>query len=164
VLRPGRHVSGLSHAKALTCGTLTDPPRGKIERFAVAPVTTRLFGDVTTGALICNDLWANPACTPGPDPHLTQQSARAGACIIFHAVNGGRDGSEWSQVAWQYHESNLRMRARAGSLCFVTVDSCEPLGMPCSSPSGVINPRGEWMVRTAPCGEELFVSDIDLES
>ena len=152
------------HAKALTCGTLTDPPRGEIERFAVAPVTTRLFGDVTTGALICNDLWANPACTPGPDPHLTQQSARAGACIIFYAVNGGRDGSEWSQVAWQYHESNLRMRARAGSLCFVTVDSCEPLGMPCSSPSGVINPRGEWMVRTAPCGEELFVSDIDLES
>ena len=141
--------------KTLTCGTLTDPSRGEVERYAVAPLTTRLFGDVMTGALICNDLWQIPACTPGPDPHLTQQLARAGARIIFHAVNGGRDGSEWSQVAWQYHETNLRMRARAGSLWIVTVDNCEP---------GVIDPRGEWMVRTALCGEELFVYDIDLES
>lgn len=151
------------HAKTLTCGTLTDPPRGEIERYAVAPLTTRLFGDVTTGALICNDLWANPACTPGPDPHLTQRLASAGARIIFHAVNGGRDGSDWSKVAWQYHESNLRMRARAGSLWIVTVDSCEPVDLPCSSPGGVIDPSGGWRVRTAPCGEELFVYDIDLE-
>ena len=42
-----------------------------------------------------------------------------------------------------------------GSLWIVTVDNCEP---------GVIDPRGEWMVRTALCGEELFVYDIDLES
>jgi predicted amidohydrolase len=56
------------HAKTLTCGTLTDPPRGEVERYAVTPLTTRLFGDITTGGLICNDLWANPACTPGPVP------------------------------------------------------------------------------------------------
>ena len=29
-----------------------------------------------------------------PDPHLTQQLARMGARVVFHAVNGGRDGGE----------------------------------------------------------------------
>ncbi|HJP33531.1 MAG TPA: carbon-nitrogen hydrolase family protein [Candidatus Latescibacteria bacterium] len=150
------------HAKTLTCGTLTEPPRGEVERFSLRPLSTRLFAGVTTGGLICNDLWANPGCTPTHDPHLTQQLASAGARIIFHAVNGGRDGSQWSQVAWQYHESNLRLRARAGDLWIVTVDSCEPVDIPCSSPSGIIDPRGEWVCRTATKGEELFVHDIDV--
>ena len=77
-----------------------------------------------------------------PDPHLLQQLSRMGAKVVFHAVNGGRDGGETSRVAWWYHESNLRLRAMAGKLWIVTVDSCEPVTLPCSAPSGVINPRG----------------------
>jgi predicted amidohydrolase len=150
------------HNKTLTCGSLTDPPRGEIEHYAVRPLRTFRFQGIEVGGLICNDLWANPGCTPQPDTHLSQQLARMGAQIIFHAVNGGRDGSEWSDVAWRYHEANLRMRARAGRVWIVTVDSCHPVELRCSAPSGVIDPRGEWVCRAEPQGEQLFVYALDL--
>ena len=101
------------HAKVLRCGTLEEQPQGEINEYAPAPLRTFHFHDLMLGGLICNDLWANPGCTPQPDPHLTQDLARMGAQVIFHAVNGGRNGSEWSRVNWAYHESNLRMRAHA---------------------------------------------------
>jgi len=148
------------HSKTLTCGTWDDPPQGEIRHYAVRPLRTFDFRGLTIGGLICNDLWANPSCTPMPDPHLTQQLARMGARVIFHAVNGGRDGSAWSDVAWQYHESNLRMRARAGRLWIVTVDSCYPLELRCSAPSGVINPDGQWVCRAEPQGVQYFVHTI----
>lgn len=151
------------HAKTLRCGTLADPPRGEIERYAEAPLRTRSLGGIAVGGLICNDLWANPACTPMPDPHLTQRLALAGASVIFHAVNGGRDGGEWSRLAWAFHESNLRLRARAAGVWLVTVDSCEPIDLPCSSPSGVIDPTGDWVCRAPPQGEALFAQDIAVE-
>jgi predicted amidohydrolase len=151
------------HSKTLTCGTLTEPPRGEINDYAVRPLRTFTLGDVCVGGLICNDLWANPECTPGPDPHLTQQLARMGARIVLHAVNGGRDGSEWSRVAWEYHEANLRMRARAGRLWIVTVDSAHPLDLPCSAPSGVLDPTGHWAVRTPTIGEQFFAHAILLD-
>ena len=83
-----------------------------------------------------------------------------GALIVFHAVNGGRSDSEWSDVAWQYHESNLRMRARAGSLWIVTVDNCHPAETRCSAPSGVVDPEGEWAYRTKPKGEQFLAHTI----
>jgi len=86
-------------------------------------------------------MWANPVYTPVPDIHLSQQLSDMGARIIFHAVNGGRDGSDWSRsVVWPYHETNLRMRARSGNIWIVTVDNSDPTDLPCSSPSGVIGP------------------------
>jgi hypothetical protein len=88
--------------------------------------------------------------------------ARQGARIVFHAVNGGRDGSEWSAVAWRYHEANLRMRARAGGIWIVTVDSCHPMDLPCSAPSGVVAPSGDWLCQVEPQGERFFVHDIYL--
>lgn len=118
---------------------------------------------VTVGGLICNDLWANPACTPMPDTHLTQQLAGMGAKVIFHAVNGGRDGSEWSRVAWRYHESNLRLRALAGRVWIVTVDSCYPSHLRCSSPSGVVSPEGKWKKRVAAQGEQLFTFTLPVD-
>jgi len=151
------------HSKTLTCGSMTDPPRGEIEHYAVRPLRTFQLGDVRVGGLICNDLWANPGCTPIPDPHLSQQLADMGARVIFHAVNGGRDGSEWSEVAWRFHEANLRMRARAGQVWIVTVDSCHPDKWPCSAPSGVVAPDGQWVCRAESRGEQLFVHTIDLE-
>jgi predicted amidohydrolase len=148
------------HSKILRCGTLTEPMQGEINHFAESPLRTFALEGVSVGGLICNDLWANPTCTPVADPHLTQQLSRFGATVVFHAVNGGRDGSELSRVAWEYHESNLRLRARAGKLWIVTVDNCHPIDIPCSAPSGVINPAGEWVVRTPPQGEQYFVTDV----
>ena len=150
------------HSKTLNCGSLDYPPHGEIEHYAVAPLATYEFAHVRVGGLICNDLWANPGCTPQPDPHLSQQLAQMGARIIFHAVNGGRSGGEWSQVAWQYHEANLRMRARAGAVHIATVDNSFPADIDCSSPSGLLDPQGNWLCRSEPRGEDLLTFDINI--
>lgn len=158
--RPDGEYLGF-HSKTLTCGSLEEPPQGEINHYAITALRTFDYPPITIGGLICNDLWANPGCTPVPDPHLTQQLSRMGARIVFHAVNGGRDGSEWSKVAWRYHESNLRMRAQAGRLWIVTVDNCAPTHIPCSAPSGVINPQGNWVCRCEPQGEQNFAYTIE---
>jgi len=151
------------HNKTLTCGTLTHPSQGEINHYAVRPLKTFQFNGLTIGGLICNDLWANPQCTPQPDPHLTQQLSDMGAKVIFHAVNGGRSKNPWcEEVNWPFHESNLRMRARAGKIWIVTVDNCYPPDIPCSAPSGVIDPNGNWVCKTDPVGEQYFVYTIDL--
>jgi predicted amidohydrolase len=151
------------HTKVLRCGSLEDSPVGEINDYGVRPLRSFDFHGTTIGGLICNDLWANPTCTPMPDPHLTQKLSRMGARIVFHAVNGGRDGSDWSKLNWQFHEANLRMRAAAGRLWIVTVDNCHPVEFPCSSPSGVIAPDGRWACRTDPVGEQFFQFPIPLE-
>jgi predicted amidohydrolase len=84
-----------------------------------------------------------------------------GAQVVFHAVNGGRSGNAWSELVWQYHVSNLRMRACAGGLWVVTADSAHPVDLPCSAPSGVIDPTGEFVCRTEPKGEQFFVHTIE---
>lgn len=161
--RPDGEYLGF-HSKILTCGTWDDPPEGEINHFVSTPL--RVFqwnSELTIGGLICNDLWANPGCTPIPDPHLTQQFALMGGRVLFHAVNGGRGGDEWSEVAWNFHESNLLMRARAGKIWIASVDSSFPTDMPSSAPSGVINPNGEWACRSAAKGERFFVHTITLD-
>lgn len=150
------------HSKILLCGTMSDPPQGEINDYASSPLQTFLFGDLRIGGLVCNDLWANPSCTPMPDPHLTHQLAQSGAQVVFHAVNGGRDGGEWSrEVYWHFHEVNLRIRAQAGKLWIVTVDNCDPPDVPCAAPGGVINPQGQWICRTEPQGEQFFAYRIE---
>jgi predicted amidohydrolase len=148
------------HSKTLTCGTWEDPPQGEINDYGVAPLRTFDYGGICVGGLICNDLWANPGCTPVPDPHLSQLLARMGARILFHAVNGGRGHGAWSRVAWQYHEANLRMRARAGRVWVVTVDNCHPMDIPCSAPCGVVDPNGDWVCQTEPQGERYYAYTI----
>lgn len=150
------------HSKTLRCGTLDDPSEGEVSHYAVRPLRTFNFLDITIGGLICNDLWANPGCTPMPDEHLSQRLAAMGARVIFHPVNGGRGDDEWRDVVWSYHESNLRMRAKAGGVWIVTVDNCHPPHLRCCVPSGVINPDGSPVCRTEPYGEQLFAYTIDL--
>ncbi len=100
------------HSKTLRCGTMTTPSQGEINDYAVRPLRTFKLKGITVGGLICNDMWANPMCTPMPDPHLSQQLSDMGARIIFQAINGGRDGNDWSRnVFWPFHETNLRIRA-----------------------------------------------------
>jgi predicted amidohydrolase len=149
------------HSKILRCKNMLEPGQtGEVDHFAEGKLRVLSFKGIPIGGLICNDLWANPAWTPMPDPHLTRQLKEMGARIIFHAVNGGRDGSSWSEVIWQYHEANLRLRARADRLWIATVDNCAPLDLPCSAPSGVINPAGEWVCRLPPKGEQFGTYDI----
>jgi predicted amidohydrolase len=151
------------HTKTLCCGTLDEPTTGEINHYGVRPLRTFQLKGITVGGLICNDLWANPGCTPMPDPHLTHQLARMGARVIFHAVNGGRHpGGEMATVRL-YHGSNLLMRAKASGLWIVTVDNCHPPDINCSTPCGVVRPDGEWAVRTPMRGEQLFVHTIELD-
>jgi len=152
------------HPKTLRCGSMTKPTRGEINHYAARPLRTFQLKGITVGALICNDMWANPGCTPMPDPHLSQQLAEMGAKIIFHAVNGGRNGSDWSRnVFWPFHETNLRIRAQTGKLWIVTTDNCHPTNIPCSAPSGVLKPNGNWAVKTPEKAEQMVVYTIELQ-
>ncbi len=161
--RPDGQYLGF-HSKTLCCGNMKEPSEGEVTNYAVSELRVFPWAEgLTIAGLICNDMWANPECTPMPDSHLTQRLSRMGARVIFHAVNGGRDGSEWSKVAWNYHDSNLRMRARAGKLWIVTVDNAKPEHLPCSAPSGVISPKGDWVRNARSIGADLFVHTIELE-
>lgn len=162
--RPDGEYLGF-HSKTLCCGSVDGSSTGEVNHYAVSEVNVfKWREDLCIGGLICNDMWANPQCTPMPDPHLSQKLSNMGARIVFHAVNGGRNGSSWSELTWQYHESNMRMRARAGGIWIVTVDSASPQDFRCSAPSGVINPTGTFVCRAKPTGEQLFVYDITLRS
>lgn len=164
VYRPDGDYLGF-HAKILRCGTMEACPVGEINDYATIDLRTFDWAPgLTVGGLICNDFWANPQCTPMPDPHLVQQLADRGAKVIFHAVHGGRDGGAWSRdVFWPFHETNLRMRAQTGKLWVVTVDSAYPTHLPCSAPSGVVAPDGSWACRVEPVGEHLFVHTIEID-
>lgn len=152
------------HAKILRCGSLTDPPKGEINDYATRELGTFEIRGIRVGGLICNDMWANPQCTPMPDPHLSQQHARAGVRIIFLAINGGRSGNDWSEnVYWPYHETNMRMRAAAGKVWVVSADNCAPTDIPCSAPTGVLQPDGTWAARAPEQGEHVVVHTIVLQ-
>ncbi len=144
------------HSKILRCGDHGDPEAGEINIYAVSPLRTFEFEGVIIGGLICNDMWANPACTTLPDTHLSQQLSNMGARIIFHAVNGGRDDSEWALVNWNFHESNLRMRAGSGGIWIVTADNSHPRNLNSSCPSGVLNNKGTWVCTTEAKDEQFF--------
>ena len=148
------------HSKTLPTGSMSAEPLGEINHYAIRPLRSFQFADQPIAGLICNDLWANPTCTPMPDTHLTHRLAELGARIIFHAVNGGRSRAEWSDVNWQFHSSNLRMRARASKIWIVTVDSCEPVDIRCSAPSGVVDPEGNWRCQTRDKGVDRFIYTI----
>lgn len=85
------------------------------------------------GTLICNDLWVTPGFSDGPDPHLSLKIARAGAQVIFHAVNSGNNLDYRT-----YHESNLAVRAAEAKCPIVTVNAYSPPEI--NARSGVVGP------------------------
>src|SRR5690242_16740674 len=114
-------------------------------------------------------MWAGPTCTPEPDPHLLTQLGKMGARIVFHGVNGGRwpGQPEETRMIWNFHESNLRLRAMAARTWIVTTDNAEPPELPASAPSGVIDPRlpgSRWAFQARNQGEHFFAHTIDLDS
>jgi predicted amidohydrolase len=136
---------------------------GEAPLYATIPLRTFKFQGITIGGLICNDVWANPECTEEPDPHLTQQLAKMGAKIIFHAVNGSRSTDPWMDMVHHYHETNLRMRARAGKVWIVTCDNSFPENVPCAAPSGVIQPDGMWKYQAPWQDDHFFTVTISLD-
>ena len=145
------------HSKVLRCGTWDNPSVGEINDFATTPLKVFKWNDeLTIGGIICNDMWANPDCTTLPDGHVSQQLSQKGAKILFHAVNGGRSGDEWSKVVYKYHEANLRMRAKTGKIWIVTVDNSFPINIPSAAPSGIINPDGNWALKAKDIGDDFF--------
>lgn len=152
-----------AHCKILLCCDPENINEGEMNEFSSASLVTRTFKGVTTGGLICNDMWANPGYTPSDDVHLSRQLAKMGAKIIFHSVNGGRDGSEWSrEVIFSYHETNLRMRAAADKIFIASVDNCYPVDMQCSSQSGIVGPDGNWICKTVPQGEQFIAHTVKI--
>ena len=151
------------HSKTLLCGSFSEPPQGEINDYATRPLRTFEIKGIRIGGLICNDMWGNPQCTPMPDPHLSQKLSKAGAQVIFLAINGGRDGGKWSEeVFWPYHETNMRMRAAAGRVWVVSADNSFPHSIPCSAPSGVLKPSGQWASQAPRKGEHVTVHTIEL--
>lgn len=149
------------HAKTLLCSNnLDEPYSGEITYFSTRSLEAFEFDGVKVGGLICNDLWANPGCTPQPDTHLSQQLARMGVKIIFHAVNGGRGDQENIDLNRAYHESNQRLRAAAGQFYIATVDNAFPITKDNSCASGVISPEGKYLCKLPTRGEGLFIQDI----
>ena len=152
------------HTKTLLCGSMTKEPQGEINHYGTRPLKTFKIKGITIGGLICNDMWANPMCTPMDDPHLSQKLSSSGAKIIFHAINGGRNGSDWSEnVYWPFHETSLRMRAKTGKVWIVTADNCAPVELPCSAPSGILQPNGHWAAKAPRKGEHVVVHTISFE-
>jgi predicted amidohydrolase len=162
--RDGRYLG--FHAKILLCRRIADPAsKGEIDYFSTRPLRTFEWNGVTVGGLICNDLWANPEWTPQDDPHLTQQLAAAGARVIFQSVNSGLGQGESLDLNRHYHESNLRIRARAGKMWIVVADAADPEGRrPNQCPSGVVDPSGNWVLRLPEPGERFFTYSIELKS
>lgn len=150
------------HTKTLLCGTTSGPLQGEITHFSRLPLKVFDFNGLTIAGLICNDLWANPLCTPDPNPFLCRQLAGRGAKVIFHAVNGGRDESSFTQeTARLFHETNLLMNARADNVFIVTADNASPENLGVSSPGGVVSPGG-WAYRLPLKGawQQTFLIDL----
>lgn len=145
------------HTKTLCCGAMEEPHDGEFLHYHVKPLRVFDYMGVTVGGLICNDLWANPECTPMPDPHLSWQLSRMGAKIIFHAVNGGGDGSEYMRTTIRdFHTSNLAMRASASKICIASADACCG-SFPVACPGGMIGPDGKRIAALPETGMQLAV-------
>ncbi|MGQ0636598.1 MAG: carbon-nitrogen hydrolase family protein [Planctomycetaceae bacterium] len=128
-----------------TCLTYSDA-----EQFSVGnyPLVHEVDG-IKIGTLICNDLWVTPGYTDGPNPHLTLKQARAGAQVIFHAVNSGAN-----QIYRAYHESNQILRAAEAKCPIVTVNAAVETGeVNCTS--GVILPTMEYSHTLSRKGEVI---------
>lgn len=116
------------------------------------------YRDLDFGCLICNDLWVTPGMGPYPDRRLSYQLGQKGAQVIFHSANSGCD-----PFYADYHNANLKLRARESKRHILTVNAASNNG-PINSPSGVVSPEGEWLVRCNPQGEQTFTFEIDLDN
>lgn len=159
----GRQIR--SYRKQLLCGSgphaIADPDEATHLVAGEGTVTTDVAG-LRVGALICNDLWANPLYTQGDDPRLLLRLGAAGAGVVLHAVNTGIDPAATDRDLHRaFHESNLRLRARAAGCYVVTTDCTDPDGRtPSSAPLGVVAPDGSWLVKSERIDPHVFLARV----
>lgn len=153
------------HSKTLLCRSVSKPDaKGEPDYYKTSPLRVFNLEGLTVGGLVCNDMWGNPECTPMPDPYLARQLGSMGARIIFHSVNAGQDDGENWPLHHAFHESNLRLRARAANLWIVVCDAADPEGKkPSNCPSGVVKPDGHWATQVESKGEQFFAYTIEIE-
>lgn len=113
------------------------------------------YNNLDFGCLICNDLWVTPGAGPYPDHRLSYQLSQKGARVIFHSVNSGCD-----PFFAEYHNANLKVRAKESGCYIVTVNAASFNG-PINAPSGVVSPDGEWLTKCDLQGENSFTFDLD---
>jgi len=153
------------HSKILNCVIPENPDKGEYYHFAVKPLNSFIFKDIPIGGLICNDMWATPGFTIMHNPLLCRELSRKGVRIVFHSVNTGvHSGSEWNDVKWNYHESNLRLLAKANQVWIVTADNCSVDMKKSQSPSGIINPDGDWITQAPIPASGYFCESIEIYS
>lgn len=119
-------------------------------------VRPHVIDGMPVGLLICNDMWVTPGFTDGPDPHLSRQLAKAGACVILHSVNSGSD-----QNYRGYHEENLKIRSAEAGCPFVVVNAAQPDGVNCTS--GVVD-GFQYIVELPRAGEHIQTVEVKLRS
>jgi predicted amidohydrolase len=153
------------HSKILLGRSAFEPDKpGEYTQFGVTPLKSFIFNGIKIGGLICNDVFANPMWTPYYVRNLVHELSEMGVKVLFHSVHAGRGTDEFrNTVVRNFHESSMRLRAKAGKLWFVTVDNCYPLDVPGQSPSGVINPEGNWEVQVPTIGEHYYAYTIDVD-
>lgn len=119
------------YAKTCLCYSESDFTAGGF------PMVHTLDG-IKFGTLICNDMWVTPGFSDGPNPHLSLKQARAGAQVIFLAVNSGNNLKYRS-----YHESNLFTRAAEAKCPIVVVNAFEKPEI--NATSGVVGTNFEYL-------------------
>lgn len=153
------------HSKILLCRRVVDPQaKGEIDFFQSTPLRTFTLDGLKVGGLICNDFWANPEWTPMPDPHLARQLAALGARMVFLSVNSGLAEGDELTLNRNFHESNLRLRARSAKVWLVVADAGDDESLRASNcPSGVVRPDGSWALKVDLPGEQFFAHTIQFE-
>jgi predicted amidohydrolase len=82
---------------------------------------------------------------------------------VIHSVNAGVGEGQELELVRSYHEANLRLRARAGRLWIVTANAADPDGKRAGhSPSGIVDPKGAWVVQAESKGEQFFAGTIEI--
>ena len=119
-------------------------------------VRPHVIDGIPVGVLICNDMWVTPGFTDGPDPHLSRQLAKAGACVILHSVNSGSN-----QNFRGYHEANLKVRSAEAGCPFVVVNAAQPDEVNCTS--GVVD-GFHYIVELPRVGEHIQTVEVKLRS
>jgi len=113
---------------------------------------------LTFGCLLGNDLWVAPGFGPYPDPRLTYQLSKRGAEVIFHSVHSGPQ-----RLYLPYHDINLRLRAIESNCYIVTANAAVSEGL-VNAPTGVMSPKGEWVVQCPLGGEQTFTYDLEMDT
>lgn len=110
--------------------------------------------NLTFGCLISNDFWVAPGNGPYPDRRLSYQLGEKGVQMIFLLADTGID-----PAYTEYYESNIQLRAReAGAFVFFVNTAAKSGTLNC--PSGVVNPKGEWVARVDGIGEAVLRFDL----